>query len=133
MISFKELLSGHSLADVPIEHQHNLEELLTRINKVRTARNIPMIPTSGYRSMQDHLRIYSQMGITDRSKIPMNSRHLTGQAVDISDPDGKLYEWCEKNETLLAEIGLWMEVKDKYKRVHFQTEPPRSGKRFFNP
>lgn len=131
MISYKELLSGHILNDVPLEHQHNLEELLSKINRVRTAWGKPMIVTSGYRSMQDHLRIYSKLGIADKSKIPMNSKHLIGAAVDISDPDGKLYEWCVKNEALLVDIGLWMEEKDTQKRVHFQIRPPASGRRFF--
>jgi uncharacterized protein YcbK (DUF882 family) len=133
MITYKELLGRHNVNDVSIEIQHNLEELQSKLNQIRKLWNKPMIVTSGFRSMEDHIRIYSQMGITDRSKIPMKSKHLVGQAADISDPDGKLYDWCVKNEHHLVDIGLWCEVKDKQKRVHFQTRPPGSGKRFFNP
>lgn len=133
MITYKELLGGQVINDVSIEIQHNLEELQSKLNQIRTLWAKPMVVTSGLRTMQDHLRIYSQLGITDKSKIPMKSKHLIGQAADISDPDGKLYDWCVKNEDKLKDIGLWCEVKDKQKRVHFQIRPPASGKRFFNP
>ncbi len=138
MISFNELLSGHSISDVPIEYQHNLEELLKKMNLVRQAYGKLMFITSGFRSMQDHLRIYSQLaskrGVDfDPSKVPMGSRHLTGQACDIYDANGDLMAWCHDNESLLAEIGLWMEEPDDQKRVHFQWVPPKSGKRFFKP
>ena len=33
-ISYKELLSGHILSDIPIAHQQNGEILLTKINKI---------------------------------------------------------------------------------------------------
>ena len=115
------------------EQAKNLAILLERINKVRAAWGKPMTTTSGLRTLEDHLRIYKDMGITDQSKIPMSSKHLYGQAVDISDPDGKLFDWVKANEKLMEEIGLWMEEKDSHKRVHFQTVPPKSGKRFFKP
>ncbi len=134
MITFNELIKGNSIADIPIEHQHNLEDLLKKINQIRTAYNVPMVVTSGYRSMQDHLRIYSQKGITDKSKIPMKSKHLYGQAVDIADADGKLKAWVLKNVTLLESVGLWCEdFSTTTTWVHFQILPPGSGKRFFMP
>jgi len=139
MITLKELLSGTSIADIPHNEQLNLEELLTRINKVRAAWNKPMTVTSGYRSMQDHLRIYSKINAERKAKglpeltVPKGSKHLIGAAVDISDPDGSLYQWCQDNEKLLSDIGLWMEIKDDQKRVHFQIFPPKSGNRFFKP
>ena len=115
------------------EQEANLAILLEKINKVRTAWAKPMRVNSGLRTMEEHLAIYAKLGITDQSKIPMKSRHLIGAAVDISDPDGKLYDWVVANESLMEEIGLWMEVKDAQARVHFQIFPPKSGKRFFNP
>jgi hypothetical protein len=139
MISYKEILCGHSLADVEIRIQHNLEELLGRMNLIRTAYGKPMIVTSGFRSKQDHLRIYSEInakrvkaGLPELN-APMGSRHLSGQAVDILDRDGSLHQWCKDNEDLLVRIGLWCEEKDSTPRVHFQTVPPASGKRFFHP
>ena len=138
MISFKELIKNIQISDIPINHQHNLEELLKRMNLVRNTWAKPMTVTSGYRTMQDHLRIYSEIAAKrgvefDKSKVPMGSLHLSGCAVDISDPDGSLYLWCQDNKQLLEQIELWMEEKDDQKRVHFQTKPPRSGKRFFKP
>jgi uncharacterized protein YcbK (DUF882 family) len=100
MITFKEILGNHLLSEVPHQHQLNIENLVTKMNLVRAVWAKPMLITSGYRSMQDHLRIYSQLaaqrGVAfDPKKVPMKSRHLSGDAVDISDPDGKLFKWCK--------------------------------------
>lgn len=138
MISLKELLKGKDFNSLPKEHQDNMLVLLERINKVRSAWNKPMLVTSGYRAKEDHIRIYKELAVKrnvqfDETKIPWGSQHLKGAAVDISDPDGKLHAWTEQNEKLMEEIGLWMEVKDDQKRVHYQIFPPKSGKRFFKP
>ena len=97
-----------------------------------------MIVTSGYRSMQEHKRIYSEIAAKKgidffKMKIPLGSKHLSGQAVDISDPDGSLHKFCKNHEWMLEDVGLWCEEKDGEKRVHFQTIAPNSGKRFFYP
>jgi hypothetical protein len=140
-ISYKELLSGHTLSEIPINHQHNLEQLLVCINKLRNAWGKPMIVTSGYRLMQDHLRIYSQIaskkGIDfDASKVPMGSNHLKGLAVDFADSDGSLYLWANNNQDKLKEWGIWCE-KDTKGWLHCQCVPYGSYKegksRFFNP
>lgn len=54
-----------------------------KVYKEKLFDNKPVIVTSGYRSMAHHLRIYAEKGITDKSKIPMGSYHLTGKAVDF--------------------------------------------------
>lgn len=138
MISLQELLSGNKLEDQSQDIQNNLNDLLVKINKVRAAWNKPMTVTSGLRSLAHHIEVYKDLArqrgqVFDQSKVPMASRHLSGQAVDVSDPDGKLYEWCQQNESLLAQIGLWMEIKDDQHRVHFQGVAPKSGSRFFKP
>lgn len=134
MISLKELLGKLEFKDLPKDHQGNIMILLERINRIRSAYNKSMIVTSPYRSMADHLRIYKEKGITDPAKIPMKSRHLYGQAVDISDPNRELQKWCKANEALLVTIGLWMEDFSATPNwCHFQTEPPKSGKRWFLP
>lgn len=130
MIYRREILQGH---ECPEEYEDNLLELLIRINKVRDAWGKPMIVSSGLRSREDQIRIYAERGVIDPEKIPWHSKHFSCQAVDISDPDRSLMNWCLQNEALLAEIGLWMEVPDGQKRVHFQIVPPFSGKRFFIP
>lgn len=139
MITFKEILGKTPISEVDIAYQHNIEELVKRLNIIRTKRGLPMIVTSGFRSMFDHKRIYSELNAKRRSqnlpelKIPMSSEHLRGNAADISDPDGSLHAWCKANESILEEVGLWCEEKDSQARVHFQTKPPKSGKRFFYP
>ena len=139
MITFKELLSGNSISDVPHAHQVNLEELLKRINIIRAAWGKPMRITSGYRSDADHKRIYSEInakreaqGLPKRS-VPMGSAHLTGSACDIYDPDGSLMQWCRDNVATLEQAELWCEDDPSTPRVHFQIYPPKSGNRFFKP
>lgn len=65
-----------------------------------------------------------------------NSRHMTGQAVDLYDPDGDLDEWLMTGEgqAALTAIGLWHEHPSATKTwCHVQTIPPRSGRRTFYP
>ncbi len=136
MISMTELLSNQvsdiSLLDAPT--QSNLNILLQKINVIRTAWAKPMTVTSGLRTMKHHLEIYAAKGITDPHKIPMKSRHLFGQAVDISDPNQALQAWCKQNIHLLETTGLWMEDFSKTRTwCHFQIVPPASGSRFFMP
>ena len=132
MISITELNPKNYVLDS--DETDNINSLLEKINKVRTLYAKPMIVTSGFRSLQDHLRIYADKGITDIKKIPMASRHLYGEAVDISDPDGKLAEWTKNNVAALEEIGLWCEDLAHTKGwVHYQIVAPKSGNRFFIP
>lgn len=138
MISMKELLSGNNLADQSPEIQANLQDLLEKVNKIRELWAHSMTVTSGLRSMEHHLEIYKAKGITDKSKIPMKSKHLYGEAVDISDPKQELQEWCKANEDKIREIGLWMESFAATKNwVHFQIKPYGSykegGSLWFNP
>lgn len=132
MISLQELLGSYKLEDQIPEVKTNLPILLDRINKIRIWWNKPMIVTSGFRSMTDHLRIYAEKGITDASKIPMKSKHLIGAAVDISDPNLELTAWLKKDPSHLEFARLWCEEGNK-NWVHFQIFPPNSGKRWFLP
>lgn len=134
MITFKELIKNTQLNDIPISHQQNLQNLLVKINVIRKAYGKPMTVTSGYRSMQDHLRIYSSKGITDKSKIPMSSGHLRGECVDIADSNGELREWILLNLGLCKDIGLWLE-DFRYTKgwIHLGIRPPKSNKRIFIP
>lgn len=65
-----------------------------------------------------------------------NSKHMTGEAVDVYDPDGDLDDWLmtDEGQKALAEIGMWMEHPAATKGwSHLQTRPPRSGKRVYYP
>lgn len=128
MIYRREILKGE---ECPPEYEMNLLDLLVKINKVRDAWSRPMTVTSGFRTMKDHIAIYVKKKIP-KNKIPLASKHLYCQAVDIYDPDKTLQKWCIDNENLLAEIGLWMEhFSHTPNWVHFQTVSPVSGNRFF--
>lgn len=134
MISMNEILKGVKLESLPKEHQDNIKVLLEKVNKIRSAYGKPMSVTSGYRSLEDHLRIYKEKGITDQSKIPMKSKHLSGEAVDFSDPKQELQKWILANVKILEDAGIYCEDFSATKNwVHCQIVPPKSGKRFFLP
>lgn len=130
----EELLSGQAKYEgLENEIQHNLSILLQKVNKVRSLYGKPMIVTSGLRTKQHHLEIYARKGIFP-PKVPMKSNHLFGRAVDFADGDGKLKKWILENIKQIEEIGLYMEDFSATKNwVHFQINPPKSGKRFFIP
>lgn len=131
-ISLKEILKNTDFNTLDKSVQHNLLDLLEKINKIREAYGKPLLVTSGYRSKEDHIRIYKEKGIPE-SKIPWGSKHLSGEAIDISDPKRELQAWCLKNVALLEKIGLWCEhFDDTPNWVHFQIRPPASGNRFFH-
>jgi len=131
MISREEILKGKTC---PPELENNLLELLIKINKVRDAYGRPMTVSSGFRSMEEHLEIYRKKGITDKKKIPMKSKHLFCQAIDIYDPKKELQKWIKENVSLMEEIGLWFEDFDSTPNwTHFQIVPPSSKTRFFRP
>jgi uncharacterized protein YcbK (DUF882 family) len=107
----------------------NLKILLAKINEVRLAYNIPMTVTSGLRSDEQQQALIA----AGKSNAP-KSHHLTGEACDILDTDGKLCEWVKTNMDLMEKIGFWFEDFDHtHGWVHFQIVPPKSGKRVFIP
>lgn len=66
----------------------------------------------------------------------LRSKHITGQAVDVYDPDGDFDEWLISDRGLkaLAEIGLWLEHPAATKGwAHLQSVPPGSKNRVFYP
>lgn len=129
MLTLKELI-GKGSPTINQESMKNLQVLLDRINLIRTEWGRPMIVTSGFRSMADHLRIYRQKGIFNEKLVPMKSRHLIGAAVDILDVSGELMNWLIEDDSMLERAELWCE-KDTKGWVHFQIFPPKSGQRWF--
>lgn len=66
----------------------------------------------------------------------LRSKHMTGQAIDLADPEGDLDDWLlsDYGQAQLVDIGLWHEHPSATKGwAHLQTIPPRSGKRTFYP
>ena len=131
-----ELLSGNILTDLPQEHQDNLTKLQVIINKVRILWGKPMTITSGYRSVEQHLKIYSDKGITDKNKIPMKSKHLIGAACDIADEGLVLTAWLKANPQIMEDCNIFCEAWNS-NWSHIQFLPFGSYKpgqtRWFNP
>lgn len=139
MITLKEILGDTPKESLSPDIQANLEVLVNKMNVIRTAWGRPMRVSSGFRSMEDHLRIYRQIAVAkgipfDPAKVPMRSRHLSGAAVDIADSKRELQAFILKNQDLLEKAGLWCEAFEATPTwVHFQILPPASGRRFFKP
>ncbi len=139
MIVLKELLKGTKLESLPVETQKNLNNLLIKLNKISELYKKPMVVTSGLRTMEDHLRIYREKAIKegklfDPKNVPMGSKHLTGGAADISDPNKELQKWCIINQIKLKELELYCEDFTYTPNwIHFQILPSKSGKLFFIP
>lgn len=136
MFKLEDLHKGTVFEELPLQHQHNIEELLAKISRLAIKYNKPMIITSCYRSIEHHLAIYAKKGITDKSKIPLKSAHLSGCAVDIGDEAGTFYSWCKSNEATLKDIGFWLENRQGSWQ-HLQIRPFASykdgGTIWFNP
>lgn len=80
--------------------------------------------TSGYRSPEHNAKIGG-------AKL---SNHMTGNAVDIYDPNKELARFVFRKQLLLADYGLYCEdMRCTRNWVHFQNVAPRSGSRFFIP
>lgn len=63
-----------------------------------------------------------------------NSLHMTGRAIDVYDPEGRIDSWCMTHLDLLAAAGLWLEHPDYTPRwSHWQTLAPGSRRRVFIP
>jgi len=103
----------------------NASDLLAKVNALLSLFGYPRGVNSGWRPKT------VQMEINPRAP---NSKHITGQAIDLEDRDGKLKEWCVFHQDQLERFGLYMEhPEDTPTWVHLQTVPPKSGKRIFKP
>lgn len=137
-LKFMITLQEYNPKNAPVsdEVQKNIDDLLIKLNKFRTAYALPMKVTSGLRTMEDHQRIYKEINEKrknqglDPLKVPMGSAHLNGLACDFADPKGTLYDWAFSNQKLLEEIGLWAEEGTKG-WLHLQSRPAHN--RFFKP
>lgn len=133
MLTFKNLLGDNTVADIPIAHQQNLDMLLKKVRVLELAYGKNFVVTSGYRSEQKHLEIYSRKGIHP-PKVPMRSQHLSGNAVDIADSTGAIKAWLLQNLNLLDLYDLYIEHPDATPTwLHIQQLPPKSKNRIFKP
>lgn len=142
--------SGIKYADLPQSDKENLDKLVEAVNKLGT-----MVPdnlkgprkcNSGYRSSADQFRIYKDRakkkqdpfadGVYVESKVPRTA-HMTGEAIDLNDPDGDLDNWLmdtAEGKQAVKELDLYIEHKDYTAGwCHVQIRKTKSGNRYFIP
>jgi hypothetical protein len=62
------------------------------------------------------------------------SKHITGEAIDLADPEGALDDFLMADQSFLVRHGLYMEHPLSTKGwCHLQCAAPRSGNRVFYP
>lgn len=127
----RSVKSGCIDSDFTPEVCFNAGQLIEKINAL--GYKPPKVFSSCLRSKAAQIRIYKEKGITDISKIPLGSAHITGKAVDIAD-DGSLQKWLLSNVEKLEKLGLYCEDFSATKTwVHIQSIAPKSSKTFFMP
>ena len=139
MISIWELIDTVTWGTIPEDHRMNLTHLHYRLNLMRSFSKQPFVVTSGYRTKEKHFSIYSKkneerikLGLP-AMKIPMESLHLSGGAVDIADPNGSIKHWI-KTTNMLERCDLFSEHWDACAGwAHLQLFAPPSGLRWFMP
>lgn len=144
MIHFYELVRDHDYVSAPLDHKANLHQLHYKLNFIRTLYANPIMVNSGYRTREDHFRIYNEIN-KERGKkgleeltIPWKSNHLIGAAADLHDPFGSLKKWILENLHIAEELNLHFERFEDTGGIdggwiHAQIYPPKSGLRFFKP
>lgn len=128
MLTLTNYWKGRDLThpkEITQEVLRNATDLLARVNALMSLFGYSRGVNSGWRPLS------VQMEVNPRAP---NSKHITGQAIDLEDKDGKLKEWCTFNQDSLERFGLYMEhPEDTPTWVHLQNVPPKSGKRIFKP
>lgn len=100
------------------------KDLLEKVNAFLEHYQGEVKMTSGYRSPEHNKKIGGAR----------SSKHMSGEAIDLFDPDKRLAKFVFQKQQLLADHGLYCEDMRCTKNwVHFQTKAPRSGSRFFIP
>lgn len=125
-ISMNEFLMGRiKMEDLPSELIGNANTIVPCANMLLEKFGSFRACNSGYRSFEDQMKINPKV---------TKSKHLTCEAVDLEDKDGKLKTFCLANLKLLKDLGLWMEHPDATPTwCHVQCSPPKSGDRVFRP
>lgn len=111
------------------ETRENAITLLSRVNALLAVIDLPeaIAPkvNSGWRP--------AWYNATVANAAP-KSKHITGEAIDLADPEGALDDYLLDRPELLAKHELWMEHPSATKAyTHLQSVPPKSGRRAFFP
>lgn len=111
------------------ETRANAITLLSRVNALLAVIDLPEAITpkvnSGWRP--------AWYNSTVQGAAP-KSKHITGEAIDLADPEGALDNHLFDYRTLLSQHDLYLEHPLATKGwCHLQCSPPRSGNRVFFP
>jgi hypothetical protein len=118
-------------SELTLEIQANAVITVERVNQL-LAEFYASQPEGSYRTVNSGWRPPEVNAGTEGAA--KNSKHMTGQACDLSDDDGRLDAWCLVNPGMLAQIGLWQESPQSTPRwCHVQIVAPASGNRVFIP
>lgn len=123
LLTVTEYLMGRATFDsLSYEQASNIGGLIPTVNGLLLEFGEYRAITSGYRTPEANKA-------AGGSKT---SAHLTCQAVDLEDDDGRLKAFC--TEEILDKFGIWMEHPAyTIGWCHLQTRPTKSGQRIFKP
>ncbi len=129
MITTKDFYKGRDVThaeELTPDLRANAEKLMKTVNALLLEINF------GDRTANSGWRPYSiQMEINPRAP---RSKHVTCNAIDVSDKDGKLGAFLQANTNYLVKYGLYMEdPKSTSTWCHLQQLPPASRRRIFKP
>lgn len=102
-----------------------LRSLAKKLTELEVVSGFKFQVTSGYRTEEEQNKI---------NPAQKNSSHRYGQAVDISDPEGDIWNWLVDNLDYCLRLGLYLESRSYTPRwCHLTSRPPKSGNRIFIP
>jgi hypothetical protein len=125
-ITVKEYLMGREI-EYPITDDmlFNASEIVDRVNLLMTKANIFRGISSGYRPPAIN-------ALTPGAS--KHSKHMSCEAIDLEDTDGKFDAWCMTHTDELKSCGLYLEHPEATPSwTHLQTVAPKSGKQVFKP
>jgi hypothetical protein len=111
----------------------NADDLLRKVNTLVDLAGLSLenSPTTGSQITSGWRPAAVNAGVPGAAP---RSKHMTGQAIDLYDPEGALDDWCVANSHRLAAVGLYLEHPLATKGwCHLQSVAPRSGNRIFYP
>lgn len=126
MITLKEFWMGRDAHFPPDDKmKFNADEIVRRANILLTLSDMERGVRSGYRPASINSLV---------PNASPHSKHMTCEAIDIEDNDGKLKSWCLANLDQLEKIGLWIESPEYTPSwLHCQIVAPASCHRVFIP
>jgi len=111
--------------ELTAELRANAEATVRRANILIARAGIACSVNSGWRPHAINARV---------ANASARSKHLTCEAIDLSDECDALDEWCLAHLAVLEDIGLWLEHPSATPGwCHVQIVAPGSGRRVFMP